>query len=130
RRGREVRAFLPSEKQSGDHMSVLTGLGKLHDILTRVGATASALCLGAIGLLYISEVMSRYFLHAPTSWTAAISVYLMLAVTMLMLPYLTMTRDHVAVSMSEYLPGQIAHWLAIAAIAASAIVCLATSYIA
>lgn len=110
-------------------MSVLTGLGRLHDFVTRAGAAAAALCLGAIGLLYFSEVLSRYFLHAPTSWTAAVSIYLMLAVTMLMLPFLTMTNDHVAVSMTEHLPQPVVRALTIATIGASVIVCLASTYI-
>jgi len=110
-------------------MSVLTGLGRLHDFVTRMGAIAAALCLGAIGLLYFSEVLSRYFLHAPTSWTAAVSIYLMLVVTMLMLPFLTMKNDHVTVSMNEYLPGPVARGLTVAAIAAATIVCLVSTYI-
>lgn len=111
-------------------MSVLSGLGRLHDVVTRVGAVASALCLGAIGLLYCSEVLSRYFLNAPTSWTAAVSIYLMLITTMLMLPFLTMTNDHVAVTLDEYLPRWASRGLAIFAVASSAVVCLASAYIA
>lgn len=111
-------------------MSFLTGLGRLHDLLTRAGAIASALCLGTIGVLYCSEVMSRYFLNAPTSWTAAVSIYLMLATTMLMLPFLTMTNDHIAVTLNDYLPEWAGRWLGIFAIASSAVVCLASSYIA
>jgi len=110
-------------------MSVLTGLGRLHDFVTRAGAVAAALCLGAIGLLYFSEVLSRYFFHAPTSWTAAVSIYLMLVVTMLMLPFLTMQNDHVAVSMNDYFPVAVARCLTITTIAASALVCLASTYI-
>lgn len=109
-------------------MDILRWLGRIHDLITRAGAVASALCLGTIALLYCSEVLSRYFFHSPTSWTAAVSIYLMLATTMLMIPYLTMTKDHVAVTLDDYLSPSLARGLAIFALMAAALVCLSSAY--
>lgn len=109
-------------------MNILRWLGRIHDLITRAGAIASAVCLGAIALLYCSEVLSRYFLHSPTSWTAAVSIYLMLATTMLMIPFLTMTRDHVAVTLDDYLSPSVAKGLAFFALICAAAVCLASAY--
>lgn len=82
-------------------MPVLRALARAHDALTYAGATLSTVCLGAIVVFYCTEIVTRFFLNDPTSWTAAVSVYLMLATVMLMLPLLTMGSEHVAVSIAE-----------------------------
>lgn len=82
-------------------MSLLHLLARLHDGITRAGAVAAAACLGAIVCLYVYEVVTRYFLNAPTTWGTALAVYLLLALVTLMMPFLTMQGDHVSVRISS-----------------------------
>lgn len=76
-------------------------LGRLHDKLSAFTAALSALCLGVIVTLYCFEIVMRYFLHAPTSWSSAIAVYLMLAMVTLMLPYISKMTEHITVNIIE-----------------------------
>ena len=82
-------------------MTLLENVARAHDALTRLGAILSAVSLGGIVVFYCWEILTRFFLGHPTSWTAAVSVYLLLSTVMLMLPLLTMGDDHVAVSIAE-----------------------------
>jgi TRAP-type C4-dicarboxylate transport system permease small subunit len=110
-------------------MSVLRLLARLHDLSTRAGAALASLLVGAISLLYCSEVVTRYFLHAPTSWTAAVAVYLMLGTVLLMMPYLVMVEDHVSISVAGYLSPRSARQLALWVLAACAVVCGISAFI-
>jgi TRAP-type C4-dicarboxylate transport system permease small subunit len=110
-------------------MSILSWLGRLHDWMTVVGAAIAALLIGAITLLYCGEVVARYFLRTPTSWTAAIAIYLMLGAVLLVMPYLVMREDHVSITIADYLPPRAAHRLALWVLGASAVVCAISTYI-
>lgn len=110
-------------------MSIVSLLAGLHDRVTVIGAWIAALCIGAITLLYCSEVVTRYFLRAPTSWTAAVAVYLMLGTVLLAMPHLAMQQDHVAITVANYLPPRTAYWLALGVLAVSVIVCGIATFI-
>ncbi|MCI5076587.1 TRAP transporter small permease [Oricola sp.] len=110
-------------------LSFLHALGRQHDRLTRLGAVISALCLGGIVVLYGGEIVTRHFLHSPTSWSSAVAVYLLLATVMLMLPSLTMNIDHVAVSIAEeHFTPRYAFLSAAAVLAISAAICFLSAF--
>ena len=94
-----------------------------------MGAAIAALLIGAITLLYCCEVVTRYFLRAPTSWTAAVAIYLMLGTVLLVMPYLVMREDHVSISVADYMPPRAAHVLALWVLGASVVVCAISAYI-
>jgi TRAP-type transport system small permease protein len=110
-------------------MSILSRLAWLHDRVTVLGARIAALCIGAITLLYCSEVVTRYFLRAPTSWTAAVAVYLMLGAVLLVMPHLVMQEEHVAITIGDYLPPRAAYRLALFVVAVSIVVCAISTFI-
>ena len=110
-------------------MSILHLLAAVHDGLTRLSAILSALCLGGIVVLYCGEVVMRYGLDSPTSWSAAVSVYLLLATVMLMMPRLTSEAEHVSASLIDDLfPAEAARMLAIAIMAVACIICAVSAY--
>ncbi|HEX5958234.1 MAG TPA: TRAP transporter small permease [Hyphomicrobiaceae bacterium] len=109
--------------------SILSWLAWLHDRITVLGARIAALLVGAITLLYCVEVVDRYFLHAPSSWTAAVAIYLMLGTVLLMMPYLAMGDDHVSIAVAEYLPQRPAYLLSLVALGASIVVCGLSAFI-
>jgi TRAP-type C4-dicarboxylate transport system permease small subunit len=110
-------------------MSLLSWLAWLHDRVTVAGAQLSALAVGAIAVLYCGEVVSRYFLHAPSSWTAAVAIYLMLGTVLLAMPYLVMADDHVSITIADYLPPRAARWLALWVLATCVVVCALSTFI-
>jgi TRAP-type C4-dicarboxylate transport system permease small subunit len=109
--------------------SIFSWLAWLHDRVTALGAVIAALFIGAITLLYCAEVVDRYFLHAPSSWTAAVAIYLMLGTVLLMMPYLAMGDDHVSIAVAEYLPPRAAYPLSLMALALSILVCGISTFI-
>ncbi|MBO0763082.1 MAG: TRAP transporter small permease [Hyphomicrobiaceae bacterium] len=110
-------------------MLILSWLARVHDRVTIVGAWLAALCIGAITLLYCGEVVTRYFLRAPSSWSAAVAVYLMLGTVLLVMPHLVMQQDHVAITVADYLAPRAAHRLALWVLAASLVVCAVATFI-
>jgi TRAP-type C4-dicarboxylate transport system permease small subunit len=110
-------------------MSLLSWLARLHDRITTVGAGLAAVLIGGITLLYCAEVVTRYFLRAPTSWTAAVAIYLMLGTVLLIMPYLVMQEDHVSITVADYLPPRAGYCLALCMLAASVVVCAISTFI-
>src|SRR5262245_31035485 len=110
-------------------MSLLSWLARLHDRVTIAGAGIAALFIGAITLLYCGEVVARYFLRAPSSWTAAVAIYLMLGTVLLIMPYLVMQEDHVSITIADYLPPRAAYLLALSMLGASVVVCAISTFI-
>jgi TRAP-type C4-dicarboxylate transport system permease small subunit len=110
-------------------MSVFSQLAKLHDLVTHIGARIAAVFIAAISLLYCSEVVTRYFLHSPSSWTAAVAIYLMLGTVLLMMPYLVMVEDHISVTIGNYLPPRAAYILAVGVLFTCVLVCGISTYI-
>lgn len=84
---------------------MLRRLGRLHDAVTEAGVRLSMAALALIVLAYAWEVVGRYFLGAPTRWSADLVSYLLLVVTFLALPAVTAQGGHVAVTvLLEKLP--------------------------
>lgn len=99
------------------------------DALTNLGAWLSGLALAVIVSSFWIEVVSRYFFNAPTSWTATISLYLLLVMVMLMLPWLTREGRHVTMTLVfERTPARVAPQIARGMSALSCAICLAAAY--
>ncbi|WP_157962006.1 TRAP transporter small permease [Acuticoccus kandeliae] len=79
--------------------SLLKGLVKLHDALTAVAFVAGTIMLVVITGSYVYEVVARYFFTAPTKWAADLVGYALCAGVFLLLPKVTQTRSHVAVTL-------------------------------
>ena len=62
------------------------------------GATLSGIGLGLIVSAYTYEVVARYFFSAPTWWSAELVAYLLCIMALTMMPYVTATNAHVAVT--------------------------------
>ena len=71
---------------------------KIVDKITDMGAWLSALSLGIIVLSFWIEVVGRYLFNAPTSWTASVSLYLLMAMVCLVVPWLTREGRHVTMT--------------------------------
>lgn len=110
-------------------MFLLSWLAWLHDRVTVAGAGLAALLVGAISVLYCGEVVARYVLNAPSSWTAAVAIYLMLGTVLLVMPYLVMVDDHVSITIADYLSPRAGYWLAVSMLGASVAVCAVSTFI-
>lgn len=71
----------------------------LHDGATRVGYLGGVAALALVTASYVFEVAARYFFNAPTTWASDLVGYSLCAGVFLMLPYVTATRGHVAVTL-------------------------------
>lgn len=71
----------------------------LHDGATWVGYLGGVAALALVAVSYVYEVAARYFFNAPTSWASDLVGYSLCAGVFLMLPYVTATRGHVAVTL-------------------------------
>jgi len=100
-------------------------LGRVHDRLTDASAWLGALAVAAITYCYCHEIVARYFLNAPTTWANETSTYLSLLTVMLMFPYVTRERGHVAISfLFESLGSRNARILLVVCLIFSVAVCL------
>jgi len=110
---------------------VLRGFERALAVTRVTGAALAAAALGVIVIAYSYEVVCRYFFGAPTWWSAELVSYLLCIMTFSMMPFVTATRGHVAVTiLLDALParwGDIAT-RAIAALGAAA--CAAVAYFA
>jgi C4-dicarboxylate transporter, DctQ subunit len=70
----------------------------LHDGVTELGVRLAMAALALIVMAYAWEVVARYFLGAPTRWSADLVGYLLLFVTFMALPMVTASGAHVAVT--------------------------------
>ncbi len=71
---------------------------RLFDGLLLAGARLAAAGLGLMVAAYTYEVVARYLFNAPTWWSAELVAYLLCIMTFSMMPYVTATRAHVAVT--------------------------------
>ncbi|MCF3934958.1 TRAP transporter small permease [Acuticoccus sp. M5D2P5] len=76
-----------------------TSFIKLHDALTTVAFVLGTVMLVVITGSYVYEVVARYFFTAPTKWAADLVGYALCAGVFLLLPKVTATRGHVAVTL-------------------------------
>lgn len=99
------------------------------DAITDAAAWISAALTGLIVLFFWLEVVLRYFFDRPTSWTGPFSQYLMLAVVMLFLPWLTREGHHVAMSfLFDQIPRRFRPALVSAVSGLCAIVCMISAW--
>ena len=68
------------------------------DLVTRLSMYASGIALLLITLSYVFEVIMRYFLNAPTSWSSDVIQGFFAAMIMLALPEVTRTNSHIIIS--------------------------------
>lgn len=68
------------------------------DLVTRLSMYASGIALLLILSAYVFEVVMRYFLNAPTSWSSDVIQWFLAAMIMLALPEVTRINGHIVIS--------------------------------
>ena len=76
-----------------------TWYDRVLDMLIEFSATIATLGLAAIVVMYSIEIFSRYFLNAPTTWANDFIVFTLCASIFLMMPEITRSGGHVAVTL-------------------------------
>ena len=71
---------------------------RLHDAVPRAGFFAGAASLIGIFCLYNFEVAARYLFNSPTKWSGDLVSYLLCAIIGFVLPELTRTKSHIAIT--------------------------------
>lgn len=78
---------------------------RILDGLIEGSAIAGTVGLAAIVVMYSVEIFSRYFLNAPTTWANDFIVFTLCAAIFLMMPEITRSGGHVAVTLlTDMLP--------------------------
>jgi C4-dicarboxylate transporter DctQ subunit len=72
---------------------------RIHEGITQVGFYAAGVGLSAMCGLYCMEVVLRYFLNAPTTWSTDVITFLLLFSTFAAIPYAVKSAMHVAVTL-------------------------------
>jgi len=84
---------------------VLRSLCRIQDRVSWIGFLMAVLALLVILFGYLIEVVARYGLNSPTSWSNEVVAYMLCYCTFLGLPEVTRERGHVAVTtLLELLP--------------------------
>ena len=78
---------------------MLRALAKAHDWLTHWSFVVASILLGIIFIEYCAEVVLRYLLNAPTSWGLELISYSQCISAFLVMPLLTKTGGHVAITL-------------------------------
>lgn len=73
-------------------------LTRLQDSVTKFSFYVACACMLAILVIMNSEIVLRYFLNAPTKWSADLVTYLLLVAIALGLPEVTRVRGHIAIT--------------------------------
>lgn len=82
-----------------------TWYGRSLDWLIEASAIVATIGLGGIVVMYCIEIFSRYFLNAPTTWANDYIVFTLCAAIFLMMPEITRSGGHVAVTLlTDMLP--------------------------
>lgn len=91
---------------------LLRGLGKLHDLLSRLMFMAALVILSIMIVAYCYGGISLFF-EPPTIWASPLVSYGLCASIFLALPDLTRQSAHITVDLSEsMLPPAVARWCA------------------
>jgi len=108
---------------------MLRALAKAHDALTRWSFVLSTILLGVIFVEYCGEVVLRYIFNAPTSWGLEVISYAQCASVFLVMPLLTKTGGHVAITIIiEKLPWRFAGIVSWFLYLISAVICLMVAW--
>ena len=104
-------------------------LFKAHDQLTKGSFVLGTLCLVVIVFAYSHETVARYFFSAPTSWSNEVVGYALCIGLFLVLPELTRTRGHIAITfVAEALPDSATRYLQASLNFISGVTCLAVAW--
>lgn len=102
---------------------------KIHDLLTRFSFVLGTLCLVVIVFSYSYETVARYFFSAPTSWSNEVVGYALCIGLFLVLPELTRTRGHIAITfVAEALPDAATRYLETTLNFISGVTCIAVAW--
>jgi C4-dicarboxylate transporter DctQ subunit len=103
---------LPSDDAEDTVRSTLNSLARAHDAVTVLGGHLGKLCLGIIVFAYCYEVVARYFFGAPTWWANELVSYALCIGCFLLMPEVTRSNGHVAVSVIvDLMPQERTAWL-------------------
>jgi C4-dicarboxylate transporter, DctQ subunit len=109
--------------------AMLRTLAKAHDALTFWSFVAATVLLGIIFLTYCLEVVLRYLLNSPTSWSGELISYAQCASVFLVMPLLTKVGGHVAITIViDKLPARVAATVSWFLYFISAVVCLMVAW--
>ncbi len=87
-----------SPRHSTFSLPILSGMGRVLDLLTKVTFHISGAALAGILCLIVNEVCRRYFFNAPTTWAGDANQWLFALATMLALPEITRVKGNVAIT--------------------------------
>jgi TRAP-type C4-dicarboxylate transport system permease small subunit len=108
---------------------MLRALAKAHDALTFGSFVAATGLLGVIFLTYCLEVVLRYLLNSPTSWSGELISYSQCASVFLVMPLLTKVGSHVAITIViDRLPVRVGARVAWFLYFVSAVVCFMVAW--
>jgi len=108
---------------------MLRTLAKAHDALSYASYVAATVLLGAIFLAYCLEVVLRYLLNSPTSWSGEFISYGQCASVFLVMPILTKVGGHVAITIViDKLPARAAGIVSWFLYLIAAVICLIVAW--
>ena len=76
----------------------MKALAALQDAITRCGFGLAAILLAVIVCSFCFEVVSRYFLNAPTEWASPLVSYALASMIFLAMPELTRRAAHISIN--------------------------------
>jgi TRAP-type C4-dicarboxylate transport system permease small subunit len=89
-------------------MTSTSPLARLHGLVTDLGYVLAGLGLIGMGALYCMEVVLRYFVNRPTTWSLETIAFLMLVMMFLAVPHAVRSGTHIAVTLlADLLPFQV-----------------------
>tara|TARA_R110002074_G_scaffold140585_3_gene286751 strand:- start:6223 stop:6873 length:651 start_codon:yes stop_codon:yes gene_type:complete len=118
---------MSADLSTGVESSILTPISKLLSLIETVFAVIASVCLGAIMMIVVVDVVLRYGFNSPLGWSySLIGIYLMVAVFFLMLSDTLPMHHHVAIDMLMHrLPHRLRHlFLAIGYLLSTIIIAL------
>lgn len=69
-----------------------------HAKLSEWSALLGGLCVAIAAVVYVAEIVARYFLHAPLNFSSDLGSYMLCACIFLCLPSVTRARQHIAIA--------------------------------
>ena len=118
---------MSADLSTGVESSILTPISRLLSLIETAFAVIASVCLGAIMMIVVVDVVLRYGFNSPLGWSySLIGIYLMVAVFFLMLSDTLQMHHHVAIDMFMHrLPHRLRHlFLAIGYLLSTIIIAL------
>lgn len=108
----------------------LAAVLRVHDFVSKVLYQLGVLALGLIVIIFMYEILSRYFLNAPTRWASDFVTFLLLIKVFLVLPWLTRSGGNVAVTvLNDQLPERGRKFMFASGYLIAAVICLYLGYV-